>query len=106
MYQTITFDDFARAFADCGRDGNFTYQGLRVLFDYLEELEQSTGQQIELDVIALCCEYAEQSAEDIAEDYNFEISRDTDWCDVYDLLEHYTIVCGNTPQGTFVYQMF
>ena len=40
---------------------NFTYEGKRALFDYLENLEEDTGTEIELDTIALCCEYSEYS---------------------------------------------
>jgi len=35
------------------RKTNFSYEGLEILFEYLEELEESTGEEIELDVIAL-----------------------------------------------------
>ncbi len=58
MKKTVSFYDFERAFKECERD-NFSYDGLKALFDYLEELEESTGEEIELDVIALCCEYTE-----------------------------------------------
>lgn len=35
------------------------------MFDYLEEYEKDTGEEIELDVVALCCDFAEYS--DLAE---------------------------------------
>ena len=41
------------------RNEHFTCEGKRALFDYLEECEESIGEEIELDVIALCCEYTE-----------------------------------------------
>ena len=50
--------DFERAFKRCERD-NFSYDGLKALFEYLEEYEEGTGEEVELDVIALCCDYAE-----------------------------------------------
>lgn len=37
--------------------GNFTYKGLRHLFQYLDELSAETP--ITLDVIGLCCDYSE-----------------------------------------------
>ena len=58
MKQTISFYDFERAF-DSMRPDNFSYDGLRALFDYLEEYEDSTGEELELDVIAICCEFTE-----------------------------------------------
>ena len=59
MIQTITKSDFTSAFHRMGRGNNFTYEGLSALYDYLEDYEDSTGEQIELDVIAFCCEYNE-----------------------------------------------
>lgn len=41
------------------RPNNFTYEGLENLFEYLEDYEESTGEEIEVDVIALCCEFTE-----------------------------------------------
>ena len=58
MKQTINFHQFCDAFSDTYK-GNFSYAGKRALFDYLEEYEDSTGEQIELDTVALCCEYSE-----------------------------------------------
>lgn len=59
MKTSVNFYDFCRAFETCGRNENFSYEGKRALFEYLEELEESTGEEIELDVVALCCDYAE-----------------------------------------------
>jgi hypothetical protein len=73
MKQTINQYQFADAFRSI-RPDNFTYAGLHALFDYLEEYEESCGEEIELDVIALCCEYSEhKSALDAAADYGFDV---------------------------------
>lgn len=64
MKKIISFSDFVDDFRSI-RPDNFTYEGLEALFDYLEQLEQDTGEEIELDVIALCCEFSEY--EDIEE---------------------------------------
>lgn len=70
MKQTINFYDFQKAFQEL-RPNSFTYDGLRALFEYLEELEDSTGDEIEFDVIALCCDFTEyESAEEYARDYS------------------------------------
>lgn len=58
MIQTINFSQFTDSFSDTYKD-NFSYEGKRALFDYLEDLETGTGEQIELDPIALCCEWSE-----------------------------------------------
>jgi len=52
---------------------NFTYAGLKALFDYLEQYEEDTGEPIEFDPIALCCEFSEyKSAWDAMEQYQPE----------------------------------
>ena len=37
----------------------FSLGGLMALWDYLEEYEDSVGEELELDVIGLCCNFAE-----------------------------------------------
>ena len=59
MYKTITSSSFHDAFHSMDRQNQFSYEAREALFAYLEEYEESTGQQIELDVIALCCDYSE-----------------------------------------------
>jgi len=59
MKQTIGIHQFNKAFEDMNRLTNFSYEGRKALFDYLEQYEQDTGSEVELDVIALCCEYSE-----------------------------------------------
>ena len=75
MKQTVNMYDFERAFKNCDRD-NFSYEGLKALFEYLEEYEDSTGEELELDVIALCCEYAEyDSLKEYNDDYDTKYSQ-------------------------------
>ena len=59
MKQQVDFSVFESAFRDYNRLDNFP-TGLRALFEYLEEFEDSMGEEIELDVIALCCDYHEE----------------------------------------------
>ena len=70
MKQTINFSQFCDAFRAHDRQDQFSYEGKRALFDYLEELENGIGEEIELDPIALCVEYTEhESAWDAMEQY-------------------------------------
>ena len=75
MYTTVTKSDFIDAFVRYDRLSNFEYDGLCALFEYLDDLETQGGEPIELDVIALCCDF--QRFEDIAE-YNAAYSTDYD----------------------------
>ena len=73
MIDTITKSSFQDAFHKMGREDQFSYKGLDALFDYFEMLEEDTDQQIELDVIAICCEYSEyDSLKDFQNDYGDE----------------------------------
>ena len=58
MKQNINEYQFRRAF-ETSRPNNFSYEGLKALFDYLEQYEEETGQELELDVIAICCDFTE-----------------------------------------------
>ena len=74
MKQSVNMYDFERAFKNFERD-NFSYDGLKALFEYLEEYEEGTGEEVELDVIALCCEYAEyDSLSEYNDDYGTKYS--------------------------------
>ena len=105
MIQTVSFSTFRDAFRLC-RPSNFSHDALGVLFDYLEELEDSTGQQIELDVIALCCDYSEQSPLAIAAEYDIDTAGldDDETLDaVLAFLHDETIVVGVTEHDSIVY---
>ena len=64
IYQRIDFNDFENAFDRYGRKDQFSYTGLQMLFDYIVELSNDMGHDIELDVIGLCCQYSELDKED------------------------------------------
>jgi hypothetical protein len=73
--QTVNFNMFLDSFGDSYKN-NFTYEGKRALFDYLEQLSEETGEDIELDTIALCCEYSEyNSASDCIHDCGYNIGQ-------------------------------
>lgn len=70
MTTTITEYSFRQAFHDMDRGNNFSYHGLTALFNALEEYEDCTEEKIELDVIALCCEFTEYAdLEEFQADY-------------------------------------
>ena len=112
MKQTINLYDLRYAFYKMGRKDNFSYEGLGVLFDYLEELEMATGEEMELDVISLCGDFAESIIDDLIRDYDIDMS-DCDTDDeeviketVMEYMEQNTIVCGVTSNGSVVYEAF
>ena len=58
MKTTVTEYTFRKAFEDC-RPNNFSHAGLGALFDWFEEYEAGSGEELELDVIAICCDFSE-----------------------------------------------
>lgn len=57
MKQTINKSRF-RDVINAVHPDNFSYEGLGLLFDYLEELEEGIGTEIELGPISFCCTYS------------------------------------------------
>ena len=110
MIHTINEHDFRRGFEQL-RPENFTYDGLRVLFEYLEEFEESTGELVKFDVIALCCEFTESTIPEILDSYSIPVEPDADADEkklaVLEYLEDRSLgVCGETSTGTIVFQNF
>lgn len=109
MKTTVSRYDFERAFVVAGRKDQFSYEGLSVLFDYLEQYEEDTGQEIDLDVVALCCDYTEDTPESIAQDYRIDLDGvdDDDTAQaVMDYLCNNTTVVGQTSSGSIIYVNF
>jgi len=109
MIQTIGFSEFCDAFYHAGRKDQFSYQAKLVLFDYLEEQEGSLGEQYELDVIALCGEFSEDTPESIAVSYDIDledVAEDDVLECVLDYLNDETQICGTTADGAIVYVQF
>ena len=73
MKSTINEHDFRDRFHRMDRGNQFSYDGLTALFTALEEYEEDTGEQIEFDVIALCCEFTEyDNLEEFHSEYDHE----------------------------------
>lgn len=73
IIQTVDFSDFRQAFYAYNRQDNFSSAALSELFEMLEELSEQTGEDWELDVIAICCDYQELSVEDFVKEYRVEV---------------------------------
>lgn len=107
MKTTISLYGFRDAFHRTERANTFSYDGYRVLFDHLENYEEDTGEEVTLDVIALCCEYSEETPEEVAKNYRIALKDDGNQLNnVLDYLHDHTMVCGVTENGSIVYQQF
>ena len=100
MKTTINEYQFEQAFVKAGRGEQFSREALKALFEYIEELEEDTGEETELDVIALCCEFTEY--EDIED---FQSTYGTEYETIEDI-EYQTIVIPIAGTDGFIIQDF
>jgi len=73
MKTIVSEFQFVDAFRACGRETQFSVAARRALFAHFEQFEEDTDTEIELDPIAVCCEWAEYPcALQAANDYGFK----------------------------------
>jgi len=73
MKQAINFSLFCDLFEKGDRDGQFSPAGKRALYEHLVDLETETGEEFALDIVGLCCDYAEyETLEEFKADYGDE----------------------------------
>lgn len=70
MKLTNNFNNFVDAFHRMGRGEQFSYDALKAIFEYIEDYERDTGEETELDVIAICCEFSEMTENEFMDYYN------------------------------------
>jgi len=71
------FEDYKRVETDETPNGNFSYKGLRYLFEYLDEMSNDTDTPLKLDVIALCCEFSEyKNLNEFLKDYSWSFEKE------------------------------
>lgn len=103
MYQSINESEFRSAFHSMGRGGQFSYEGLTILFEGLEQYEQDTGEEIELDVIALCCDYSELSESEIKDCYAYMMDKGET---LEEFLSDHTHILGSHEKDGVKYYVF
>ena len=70
MKQTIRENEFVHAIVSDDYN-DISYEGAIALFEYLEELEDSIGEEIEFDSVAIRCEWAEyENLEAVLSEYD------------------------------------
>jgi hypothetical protein len=99
MKQTVNFYTFERAFNHSHYSNNFTYDGLKALFEYLEQYEDDCGIEIELDVCALCCDFTEyKNLKEFQDNYS------ADYESIEDIQEDTTVIM--IDDEAFIIQTF
>ena len=81
LLQTLDSSDLYHLACKMGRDKNFGYNGWQALGDYLESLSNDTGEDIEIDIIAICCEYSMAESADDAYDHlhGVDLPEEEEW---------------------------
>jgi hypothetical protein len=110
MKQSINKSQFRDAFRACGREGQFSYEGLGLLFDWLEDFyaDASSG-EYELDVIALCCDFSEDTVHQVISNYGLDVEGldiVAKHALVSDFLSENTTLIGETDNESYLYQQF
>lgn len=109
MKTIITQGDFIKAFHDYDRQDQFSPEALEMLFEHFENYEYDTGEEIELDIVGICCEYAEETWQEVADNYSIDLSDCEDDEEkeqaVIDYLGDHTAFVGNTG-SSLVYLQF
>ena len=81
MYIEVTESIFINSFLDI-RPNNFSYAGLKALYEYFIEMG---SEEMELDVIGICCEFCQYDTEEEAlEAYDVE--------SMYELAQETTVI--------------
>ena len=84
IIQTIQQDQFIDLM-QAARPDNFTVSGLRVLFDHLDEISDECSEPLELDAIAIACDYTEAGAVEVYNRYKPDLNLDEDEQATFDL---------------------
>jgi len=102
LVREINFNDFVGEFKSYERENQFSYEGKKALYDYLNDLSEDLGEHIELDIISICCDFTEYSSlEDFVNDYSYTIK---DINSIEDI-EYYTTVIP-ISSNSFIIQNF
>ena len=92
-----TIGQFRDAMQYAGRGKQFSYEGLGLIFEYLDDADDS----IEFDAVAICCDFREAEADEIRTDY--DLSADAD---IEEYLNHNSMLVGITSTGAYVFSQF
>jgi hypothetical protein len=84
IIKTVNFNEFLYTFQGMGRKEQFSYEALQGLFEYYDTLSDDMGEPIELDVIAICCEWSEYTLEEYNKEFGQEFEDLDAWKETLD----------------------
>ena len=109
IVQTLAQGDFVQMFKESSRKDQFSVEALEAIFNYLDTYSEETGEIVEFDIVAICCEWAEMTWKEIAVSYDVDLSSCED--DDERIGEIESFLCDNTQwcalsDGSFVFVQF
>ena len=103
MKTTLTTSEIAQQLMDVEAMGNGSgcYSLCYTMAEWLEELEEGTGEEMELDPIGIRCEFSPYTLEELKYEYTIPDDEDPlEW------LHDYTIVIRTDFEDTYIIQNF
>ena len=77
-----------------------SYSLCRSMAEWLEQLEEDTGEEMELDTIAIRCEFSVIELSEVADTYDIDDQEPLEY------LQHNTLVIGTEFEGFYIIQDF
>ena len=92
MITNVTETNFIDAFMGIGEwsdsyKNNFSYHGLKALYEWFQDLEDDTGEPIQFDRVAICCDFTEYESLD---EFNRDYGKDFETID--EIAEETTVI--------------
>jgi hypothetical protein len=114
IYTQVTKSSFIDAFKQSSRKDQFSYEALEAIYEYLEDYSNDTGENVELDIVAICCEWSEMTWQEVVQAYDVDLSdvAEEDKADaVWDFLTDettgvYRVSNAESVDGSFVFVQF
>ena len=109
IVQTLGQGDFVQLFKESSRKDQFSAEALEAIFNYLDTYSEETGENVEFDIVGICCDWAEMTWAEIASSYDVDLSQCTDNDERIGEVEDF--LCKNTQycelsNGSFVFVQF
>jgi hypothetical protein len=110
IVQTInSATQFIEAFKQSSRADQFSYEALEAIYGYLEDYSNDSGENVELDIVAICCEWYEMTWQEVAEQYSVDLSACADDDERIKAVDEYLweeTQSINLDNGSFVFVQF
>ena len=78
IYREINESEFVDLFDEYNRSENFSRPARRELFEYYSEIAEGHGEPFQMDVIAICCDWSEFTADELVQEYGDPAELDED----------------------------